>query len=109
MLRRVGLERIDVSEERIATTIRVKGMSLLGTTLAVTSCVLRLLVIANILPSSPILVTLMMEAIRSSETSVFTRATRRDMSEDGILLIVIVFALECCNYLHLWVNIVLIE
>jgi hypothetical protein len=30
--------------------------------------VLRLLVTANVVPSSPILVTLMMEAIRSSET-----------------------------------------
>jgi hypothetical protein len=38
----------------------------------VTSCsVLRLLVSANVILRSPILVTLMMEAIRSSETSVF--------------------------------------
>jgi hypothetical protein len=46
--------------------------------------VLRLLVPAKVL-SSPSLVTLMMVMIRSSVTSVLTRATRRNMSEDGIL------------------------
>jgi hypothetical protein len=35
----------------------------------------RLLVTASVFPSSPILVTLMKEALRSSETSVLTRAT----------------------------------
>jgi hypothetical protein len=48
-------------------------------------CVRRLLVTANIVPSSPIHVTLIMEAIRSSETSALTRATRRHISEDAIL------------------------
>jgi hypothetical protein len=47
--------------------------------------VLRLLATANIVPSSPILVILIMEAIRSSETSVLIRATRHDIQEDGIL------------------------
>jgi hypothetical protein len=39
----------------------------------------------NIIPSSLILFTLMLDAIRSSVTSGLTRATRRRISEHGIL------------------------
>jgi hypothetical protein len=68
ILRRVALVRTDVSEEYSAA----KKYYLFPVT-------------ANVVPRSPILVTLMMEAIRSSETSVFKRATRRNITEDDIL------------------------
>jgi hypothetical protein len=57
MLRHVALVRTDDSGERIA----------------------------NVVPISPLLLILMMEAIYSSKTSVLTRATHRDIPEDGIL------------------------
>jgi hypothetical protein len=44
-----------------------------------------LLVTTNVNPSSLILVTLMMEAIRSSETLILTRAAGHHIPEDGIL------------------------
>jgi hypothetical protein len=44
---------------------------------------LRLLVTANVVPTSSILVTLI-EVLRSSETSVLRTATRRKIPEDGI-------------------------
>jgi hypothetical protein len=48
-------------------------------------CVRLLLVTANVVPSSPILVTLMMKALPSDETPVLTTATQHNIQEDGIL------------------------
>jgi hypothetical protein len=45
----------------------------------------KLLVTANVLPISPIVLSLITEAIRSSDTSVLTRSTRHNIPEDDIL------------------------
>jgi hypothetical protein len=58
----MALVKIDVSEEHIASIIRVTRIG----TLAVT---------ANFVPSAPVLVVLMVEVICPSEVSVLTRAT----------------------------------
>jgi hypothetical protein len=68
LVHRVAIVRTDVSED-ISAYIR---------------SVPRLLLTANVI--SPILFTLMIKAPSSSEPSVLTRATRRIIEEDGVLL-----------------------
>jgi hypothetical protein len=65
MLHCMAFKRTDVSEERIASIIKVTRIVLLRS-------VLRLLIAVNVVSSSLILVTLMMETICCSEISVFT-------------------------------------
>jgi hypothetical protein len=90
MLRRVALVRTDVSEKLSASIIRVTRIDELGTlamtrigeigiTLAGTSN-RRKLVTANV-PSSPIIVILMMEVLCSSETCFLTRDNWHNISE----------------------------
>jgi uncharacterized protein YggT (Ycf19 family) len=55
----------------------------------------RLLVTANVFASSPIVVTLILEMLRPSETSVLTRATRRTIAEDAILQ----FSYHICDFI----------
>jgi hypothetical protein len=83
MLRRVALERTKVSEEYVASIIRVAKIGELGTALTVTSN--RSTLPANVFPTSPILVTLMMEGIRSCKLSVLTGYTRHHIPGDDIL------------------------
>jgi hypothetical protein len=86
-LRRVALAKTDVSKEPSVSIVKVRriGESLRS--------MRRLLITANFLPSSQIFLTLMMEALVSSETSILTRTTRRDIPEDAILQ---VLTLICC-------------
>jgi hypothetical protein len=68
MLRCVALVRADVSGKLRASVIKV---TIIGER--------RLVVTANFVPRSPILITLMMEELRSSETTVLTSAPQRNI------------------------------
>jgi hypothetical protein len=60
--------------------------------------VLQLIVTANVVPISQIFISLMMEAMRSSETWVLRRAIWHDIPEDSILHNhIITFVIWLCN------------
>jgi hypothetical protein len=80
MLRRVALIKTDISEESISSIIMVISIGEIGTTLAVASNGTRYQEMYFVE-----FVTMIMQRIRSSESSVLTRATRSDIPEDGIL------------------------
>jgi hypothetical protein len=94
MLRRVGLERNDFSEERSASIIWMTRFGKLRKVLGFLSRMIRLLITANVVPSSLILVTLMMAAISSSDTTDLTRVTRHNIPEGGIFIVTAVLPLN---------------
>jgi hypothetical protein len=97
MLRRVALVKIVVLLERSISIIRVTRIGKLETKFAVINklstlrrntmprSVLRLLAAANVVPSSSILVTLVMQAFLFSETLVTSRDTPCNILENRIL------------------------
>jgi hypothetical protein len=78
MLRRVALVTTDISEERIASIFRENKNRQAKTSVSSNKQPKHIIFLRSVL---------MMEGIRSSETSVLTRVTQRNIPEGGILLL----------------------
>jgi hypothetical protein len=93
ILGHVVLVRTDVRQELSASFIRVTRISELATdtrceeipSILFLCSVHQLLVTTSVVPNSPVLVTLMKEALSFFKTSVLTRVTQRNIPEKAIL------------------------
>jgi hypothetical protein len=92
--RHMALVRSDVSEERVTSIIRVKRIGELGTTLAITGELLTLFLARWFFA-------LMMEVIRSSETSVHIGATWHHIPERIFIIVIAVMTSELTQKLIL--------
>jgi hypothetical protein len=102
--RLINCARFDVfCSEYVECSWMLRHMATVAILLAFLRSVLRLLVISNVVKKLQTLVTLKMKAIHSSDTSYLTRATQRNIPENGILINLVIVFRQChmmLQYFH---------